>query len=72
MPEIDDFSRKLLADFIAARLRALQIEKKEPGRVTEDQDPVSRSINGHGEAAPTSRTRPGFDTAKAASKSEPV
>jgi hypothetical protein len=41
MPEINDFSRRLLADFIAVRLRALRIEKNKLGRATEDQDPAA-------------------------------
>jgi hypothetical protein len=41
MPEINDFSRRLLADFIAVRLRALRIEKNKSGRATEDQDPAA-------------------------------
>jgi hypothetical protein len=41
MSEINDFSRRLLADFIAVRLRALRIEKNKPGHATEDQDPAA-------------------------------
>jgi hypothetical protein len=40
MPEINDFSRRLLADFIAVRLRALRIEKNKLGRATDDRDPA--------------------------------
>jgi hypothetical protein len=38
MTEINDFSRRLLADFIAVRLRALRIEKNKLWRGTEDQN----------------------------------
>jgi hypothetical protein len=41
MSEINDFSRRLLADFIAVRLRALRIENNKPGRADETQDPAA-------------------------------
>ncbi len=41
MTEINDFSRRLLADFIAVRLRAMRIEKNKHCRATEDQGPVA-------------------------------
>jgi hypothetical protein len=40
MPEINDFSRRLLAEFIAVRLRAMQIEKNKHCRATEVQNPA--------------------------------
>jgi hypothetical protein len=41
MAEINDFSRRLLANFIAVRLRAMRIEKNKLGRPTADQDPAA-------------------------------
>ena len=41
MTEINDFSRRLLADFIAVRLKAMRIEKNKLWRAAEDQNPAA-------------------------------
>jgi hypothetical protein len=58
MTEINDFSRRLLADFIAVRLRAMRIEKNKLWRATEDQNPAASPRTEEGSMSmPTNQIR---------------
>jgi hypothetical protein len=57
MSEINDFSKQFLADFIAARLRALRIEKGALRRDVEDQGLASPRNEGDPMNMPTNQDR---------------
>jgi hypothetical protein len=57
MSEINDFSKQFLADFIAARLRALRIEKGALRRDIEDQGLASPRAEEGSVNMPTNQDR---------------
>jgi hypothetical protein len=57
MSKINDFSKQFLADFIAARLRALRIEKGAIRRDIEDQGLASPRSEGGPVNMPTNQDR---------------
>ena len=59
MTEINDFSRRMLADFIAVRLRAMRIQKNKLWRAAEHHNSAaSPRTEGRPMNVPTNQIRP--------------